>query len=249
MTQPSRGPRKAASPDVAERIEAVATRLFILHGYNGVSYLDIARELGVTHSSIHYYYRSKAILAEAVLRRVSEAMLEAMRRIWTNRATRLLDKFVETRDWIHGQYLLSNPQGRGGQPWGLLSRFTADAEALTLTMRRLIRSSVGKLEEYIDTGVAAEAERGGLVDGAPRDGIALQIASLLLISGQITRQASGFDRLDALMRWTHTTIDRAYSAMPERREWPPLPDVRSAPRGSPVERPSSTNSPKHKEHP
>ena len=157
MSKRPRGGGKASGPDVSERIEQVATRLFILHGYNGVSYLDIAREMGVTHSSIHYYYRSKAMLAEAVLRRVAEATLHSMKRIWVEPATGLFDKFVGTRDWIYSQYLLSNPQGSGGQPWGLLSRFTADAEALTPPMRRVIRNSVDKLEEHIAAGVELEA--------------------------------------------------------------------------------------------
>jgi TetR/AcrR family transcriptional repressor of nem operon len=53
--------------DLQVRIEEVGIRLFITHGYNGTSYLDIARELGISHSNIHYYYRTKAVLAEAVL--------------------------------------------------------------------------------------------------------------------------------------------------------------------------------------
>jgi AcrR family transcriptional regulator len=224
----SRRSGKALSPDVSARIEDVATRLFILHGYNGVSYLDIAREMGVTHSSIHYYFRSKPILAEAVLRRVAEATLEAMRSIWADPDSSLFDKFVRTRDWIYGQYLLSNPHGKGGQPWGLLSRFTADAEALTVPMRRIIRTSVERLEEHIASGVRAEAARGALAADAPRDGITLQIASLLSIAGQITRHVSGFERLDALMRWTHAAIDRAYSVVPETSNWPPLPPLRHA---------------------
>lgn len=238
MSKRPRGGGKASSPDVSERIEQVATRLFILHGYNGVSYLDIAREMGVTHSSIHYYYRSKAMLAEAVLRRVAEATLHSMKRIWVEPATGLFDKFVGTRDWIYSQYLLSNPQGSGGQPWGLLSRFTADAEALTPPMRRVIRNSVDKLEEHIAAGVELEARRGALVADAPQEGIALQIGSLLTIAAQITRHASGFGRLDALMRWTHEAIERAYGVEPEARPWPRLPSSRRAAEASGEARPS-----------
>lgn len=216
------------SADVAERIEQVATRLFILHGYNGVSYLDIAREMGVTHSSIHYYYRSKAILAEAVLRSVAAVTLDAMKNIWAEPATDLFDKFVHTRDWIYSQYLMSNPQGSGGRPWGLLSRFTADAEEMTAPMRRIIRSSVAKLEEHVAAGIELEAARGALAADASKDGIALQIGSLLTIAAQITRHASGFERLDALMRWTHATIERAYGVEVEARAWPALPSPRRA---------------------
>lgn len=38
-----------------EQIEAVATELFIRDGYRGVSYLGIGKELGITHSNVHYY--------------------------------------------------------------------------------------------------------------------------------------------------------------------------------------------------
>ena len=102
MSSRARNNAATTSADVTSRIEEVATRLFILHGYNGVSYLDIAKELGTTHSNIHYYYRTKALLAEAVLRRVADATLDAMKGIWTRPGTSLFDKFIGTRDWIYG---------------------------------------------------------------------------------------------------------------------------------------------------
>ena len=75
------------------------------HGYNGVSYLDIARELGTTHSNVHYYFRTKAKLAETVLRSVSGFDTQrSPRGIWTDPATDLLAKFIKMRDWIHSRY-------------------------------------------------------------------------------------------------------------------------------------------------
>lgn len=214
----------AIGADVTSRIEDVATRLFILHGYNGVSYLDIARELGTTHSSIHYYYRTKSVLAEAVLRRVAEATLGAMKRIWTVPELTLMDKFVGTRDWIYGQYLLFNPRGKGGRPWGLLGRFSLEADALTATMRSLLRSSTDKLEDHIATGVRGAVQAGELSADAPQAGITLQIASLMAVTGQMTRHTSGFDRLHALLKWTYVGIERAYGAAATReRPWPDLP--------------------------
>ena len=145
--------------DAMARIESAATRLFILHGYNGVSYLDIARELGITHSSIHYYYRTKAVLAEAVLRRVADATLGAMKGIWADSGTSLFDKFVATRNWIYAQYLVSNPGGKGGKPWGLLWRLSMDADSLPAGMKRFLRANVDKLEDHIAGGVAAVVDR------------------------------------------------------------------------------------------
>lgn len=221
--------------DTMSRIEEVATRLFILHGYNGVSYLDIAKELGTTHSSIHYYYRTKAVLAEAVLRRVAEATIGAMQSIWVDPQTRLLDKFIGTRDWIYRQYLLFNPGGKGGRLWGLLSRFTLEADALTPAMRRVIRSSVDKLEDHIATGVRLAVETGELVDDAPQAGITLQIASVMSVTGRMTRHAAGFDRLDELLRWTHAVIARAYGTAAARPpSWPELPSAHPRDAGAPA---------------
>jgi AcrR family transcriptional regulator len=224
--------RKAAPvdrADVAERIEQAARRRFILHGYNGVSYLDIGADLGITHSSIHYYYRTKAQLAEAVLRRVADATVESMRSIWVDPATTLADKFVATRDWIHTQYLEFNPDGKGGRPWGLLARFSLDADDLSPGMKRVIRGSLDKLEQHIATGVALAVRSGELIADAPQAGITLQITSLMSITGQITRGASGFERLDDLFRWTYLALARAYGA-PRRSipAWPPVPRITGA---------------------
>lgn len=210
--------------DAMARIESAATRLFILHGYNGVSYLDIARELGITHSSIHYYYRTKAVLAEAVLRRVADATLGAMKGIWADSGTSLFDKFVATRNWIYAQYLVSNPGGKGGKPWGLLWRLSMDADSLPAGMKRFLRANVDKLEDHIAGGVAAAVAGRELVADAPVEGITLQIASLMSATGQVTRHAAGFERLDELMRWTLAGIMRAYGAVGVRpRGWPALP--------------------------
>lgn len=211
--------------DAMARIEEVATRLFILHGYNGVSYLDIARELGITHSSIHYYYRTKAVLAEAVLRRVAETTLGAMKSIWTDPDSALFEKFVATRDWIYAQYLLSNPSGKGGKPWGLLWRLSMDADSLNTGMKRFLRSNVDKLEDYIAGGVAAAVTSGELCKDAPVEGITLQIAILMSATGQVTRHSAGFERLDSLMRWTFFALYRAYGKPGDKaKPWPALPN-------------------------
>jgi AcrR family transcriptional regulator len=228
MSARSRRPDAPTLPgeDAKARIEDVATRLFIRDGYNGVSYLDIGRELGISHSSIHYYFRTKDLLAEATLRRVADATLSRMKRIWTDPDTTLFEKLVAVRDSIHAQYLEFNPNGKGGRPWGLISRFTVDADSLSPAVRKLIRQSIERLDEYIATGVRLAVEHGELDHDTPQASVSLQIASLMSATGQLTRRGSGFDRLHELLRWTYVVIVRAYGRDPQGpRDWPALREV------------------------
>ena len=205
--------RAASSPplvDPTEQIEAVATELFIRNGYHGVSYLGIGKELGITHSNVHYYYRTKAALATAVLKRVAKETLQATEGIWTDRDTTLAEKFVRMRDWTFDSYRRFNPDGKGGRPWGLLSRFSMEADALTPEMRQNVRATLRKLEDSIRAAVEMSIAKRELSRDAPAEGITLQISSVMYLTGQLTRHASGFARLDQLLRWTITGLIEAY---------------------------------------
>ena len=216
--------RPAPPPDPTGQIEAVATELFICNGYNGVSYLGIGKELGITHSNVHYYYRTKAALAEAVLRRVARETLQATDAIWTDDTTSLVEKFIHMRDWTFQSYLRFNPTGKGGKPWGLLSRFSMEADALTSDMRQTIRSTLRKLEDEIRAAVEMAIAKGELVRNTPVEGVTLQISSVMYQTGQLTRHASGFTRLDELLMWTITGLLKAYGApRGASLQWPPIP--------------------------
>jgi TetR/AcrR family transcriptional repressor of nem operon len=55
--------------DTAERMLDVAERLVQVRGFNGVSYADVATELGITKAALHYHFASKASLGEALIHR------------------------------------------------------------------------------------------------------------------------------------------------------------------------------------
>ncbi|RZJ21644.1 MAG: TetR/AcrR family transcriptional regulator [Haliea sp.] len=223
--------RAAATADgPTGQIEEKATELFIRNGYHGVSYLSIGKELGITHSNVHYYYRTKAALAEAVLRRVSRETIDATDAIWLDTASSLVEKCIHMRDWTHASYLRFNPDGKGGRPWGLLSRFSMEADALTTDMRQTIRSTLRKLDDDIRAAVEMAVAAGELGPDTPVDGVTLQITSVMYLTGQLTRHASGFTRLDELMRWTIAGLLKAYGTPGATMAWPPLAATRPAKR-------------------
>jgi AcrR family transcriptional regulator len=58
-----------SKPDLAprERILAEATRLFVAHGYNGISMREIAEAVGVSKAGLYYHFKDKQDLFLAIL--------------------------------------------------------------------------------------------------------------------------------------------------------------------------------------
>ena len=56
-----------STPDTQQRILAAARRVFVRRGMDGVVMQDIAREAGISRTALHYYFRRKDRLFEAVL--------------------------------------------------------------------------------------------------------------------------------------------------------------------------------------
>lgn len=62
--------------DVANSIMDAAERKMRLGGFNGFSYRDIAKEVGIKSSSVAYHFPSKEVLAAAVVRRYTDEVSE-----------------------------------------------------------------------------------------------------------------------------------------------------------------------------
>ena len=78
--RPGRAPAGAAAPsapdaDTEQRILDAASSVFLRRGTAGARMQDIAAEAGVNHALLHYYFRSKDRLAEAVFRRAALKLL------------------------------------------------------------------------------------------------------------------------------------------------------------------------------
>lgn len=67
--------------DSATEILNIAERRMRLTGYNAVSYRDIAHEMGIKSSSLHYHFPKKEDLGTALVQRYSDNFSEALSRI------------------------------------------------------------------------------------------------------------------------------------------------------------------------
>ncbi|SEO60332.1 TetR/AcrR family transcriptional regulator [Trujillonella endophytica] len=63
------------------RVLDVSERLVQTRGYNGFSYGDVARELGLTRAALHYHFAGKAELGQALIERYATRFAAALARL------------------------------------------------------------------------------------------------------------------------------------------------------------------------
>lgn len=74
----TKGPNDAST---ADRILDAAEALAQTRGFNGFSYAHVAEQLNITKASLHYHFRSKAQLGEALIARYAERFARALEKI------------------------------------------------------------------------------------------------------------------------------------------------------------------------
>ena len=66
------------STGTTSRILDVAERMLQVRGYNGFSYGDVAGELGITRAALHYHFKGKAELGQALIQRYAARFAAAL---------------------------------------------------------------------------------------------------------------------------------------------------------------------------
>ena len=68
--------------DTRETIMAIARATAQAHGYTGLSFRELAREVGVKSASIHYHFPTKGDLGAALARRYAEDAAATLEQLW-----------------------------------------------------------------------------------------------------------------------------------------------------------------------
>src|SRR5262245_23793102 len=99
--------RTRSTEETEQRILDAAHAVFVRAGTAGARTLEIAKEAGVNPALLHYYFRTKERLAEAVFRRAAGQLLPAVIRILASDAT--LEDKVEQVVQVELEFLSKAP--------------------------------------------------------------------------------------------------------------------------------------------
>jgi TetR/AcrR family transcriptional repressor of nem operon len=173
--------------DTASRILDVAEALVQTRGFNGFSYADVASELHVTPAGLHYHYRGKAELGEALIVRYSARFIEALHAIERDglRAPAMLEKYAA----IYADVLRRRRMCLCGM---LAAGYDTLPEPMQSAVVRFFDENEAWLARVLARGVA---EGSLTLSGAPRD-VAQSIVSGLEGALLISRPYGDVERFE-----------------------------------------------------
>lgn len=209
-----RSPRKGDRGEATRaRILDTATRLLIDLGAEGMSFRNVARELGMSIGNLQYYFPSRASLLDAVCRAYAERWSDGAEAATSGAPTereaiaRLIDYWLDSHDQEDIRIF-----------WQVLALSSHDEEEAKEVRRRqdddLIRSVAARLRAMHPDLGQREAVRRAAIISSLIDG-----AGLLLGAGRPAR--SGLRGLRADVRATAMAIADAPPEAPARRRPPP----------------------------
>lgn len=186
----------ATRGDMRQNIKLVAARLLTLHGFKGTSFRDIALELGITTTNIHYHFGNKhGLVDEVVADYVAEVELRH-REIWLDSACTLEQKLRLLVEYNWERYQQVNKGRDGGNTWSLIGRMRLESGNLSDTARASLSAFTATLHELIRSAVDDAWRRGELARSTPRQDLAFLILNIVNSSSVFTHGTGGFDRLE-----------------------------------------------------
>lgn len=154
MVKPS---GQGTTEDTEGRILDAADAVFVRRGTDGARMQEIADEAGVNKALLHYYYRTKELLSEAVFKRAIAAFIPSVFKVLASDAPLevKVDRVVETyldqlskRPYLPG-YIISELTHRPDRIVSMMAALTQGAQ------RRMVRKLRQQIEDGIDAGTVA----------------------------------------------------------------------------------------------
>lgn len=192
--------RSELAGGTGEQILDAAERRVQVVGFNGISYADIAREIGVTNATIHYHFPAKVDLGVRLVERYSERFFAAVSEIDAKSpATReRLNAYVELYQGVLAADRLC-----------LCGIMASESETLAPPIRMELMKFFRRNEEWLGGQLEAGRMAGEIhFSGAP-DAVAIAVIGALEGAMLVARVHDG---LQSFQRSTRIILAALYRA-------------------------------------
>jgi AcrR family transcriptional regulator len=194
------------------RIKAVAGDLYVLRGYGGFSFGDIAQALGTTRANIHHHFGSKQrLMAELI----DGFAADAERRIgacWVQGEATLAARMQAQLDDLRRFYERFNPAPGERNVWSPVARIRLDLPVLGELGARALERVDRAYELALARAVAQAIDAGELVPQTPGEDIVRILRVTLLSCAPMTQDSGSFAEVERLFAALQRLIVAAWGA-------------------------------------
>ncbi len=199
-----------AAQTTRERIKAAARDLYVLRGWEGFSFADIAVATGTTRPNVHHHFGTKQALGEELVR---DFTADAARRIAANwaapgLAAALRRQVADLRRF----YRRYNPNRSDRNVWSPLSRLRLDLPALGPLAQQALERMDRIYDETISDAVRRAIAAGELRPDTPAGDIALLLRVAILSCAPMTQDTGSFAELERYFAALERTLLAAWGA-------------------------------------
>ena len=199
---------------MSDRIRTVAEDLYVLRGYGGFSFGDIADALGTTRANVHHHFGSKQrLMAELI----DGFAADAERRIdacWTGGEATLAARVQAQLDDLRRFYERFNPAPGDRHVWSPLARIRLDLPVLGELGARALERIDRAYEQALARAVAQAIDAGELVAQTPGEDIVRILRITILSCAPITQDSGSFAEVEGLFAALQRLILAAWGARP-----------------------------------
>ena len=161
----------AKTDDMVSRIIEAAKQVFVRKGYEATTMSDIAAEVGISRTAMHYYFRTKELMFEAIFVQLFDVILPNIELIADERCT-ILEKLPKIAD----QYL-TVLRDNFMFPLFLINEMNRDLDHLfhVITKKTKLMQPVARLKQQI-----ADEMESGLLRPQPLEDIVTAFVGLIV---------------------------------------------------------------------
>lgn len=188
--------RTADSITTREQIKRAARVLFISNGLDGVSYGDIAEQVGTTRANLHYHFGNKAQLIAEVFEETYEEVNYRYEQIWLTPKATFVQRLDHMWEDTKRRFFEFNETENGRMPWSLTARARYQQSNLPDSLRKGIAEMSKRFEENVAHATRLAIGSGELKPGTPVHDVVLVVSNLFYFGSPIT-QAGGLRKLEA----------------------------------------------------
>jgi AcrR family transcriptional regulator len=220
-------PEPGSPPSVAtrERIRATAAELYVLRGYEGFSFGDIAEAVGTTRANVHHHFRNKrALMAELIAGFAGDAEARIVAH-WTASQQPFEARLAAQVEDLRRFYDRFNKQAGDRNVWSPLARLRLDLAVLGDLASEALERVDRAYDRCLRRAVADVVARGELVAETPVEDVARVLRVTLMSCAPVTQDSGSFREVERLFATIGRMILAAWGAQD-------TPQPKSRPRAS-----------------